>query len=144
MKFQYYRGFMFLDYNYKESLLNLLFSKVYIWDLGFGIEVWLIPFGIMQSKLKINFQYIFSQQRKVEFFLWKHSLYILKYLFSRNSYVCPIWIFIFDTDQSQINSVLYHIFALQKVIFICELLPCCLPPSSAGPWVEDPGFSPPP
>jgi hypothetical protein len=26
-------------------------------------------------------------------------------LFSRNSYVCPIWIFIFETDQAQINSV---------------------------------------
>jgi hypothetical protein len=24
-------------------------------------------------------------------------------LFSRNRYVCPIWIFIFDTDQTQIN-----------------------------------------
>ncbi len=63
----------------------------------------------MQSKLQINFQHIFSQQRKVEFFLWKHSLHILKYLFSRNNYVYPIWIFIFDIDHSQILSVLYHI-----------------------------------
>ncbi len=27
-----------------------------------------------------------------------------KHLFSRNSYVCPIWILIIDTDQAQINS----------------------------------------
>ncbi len=36
--------------------------------------------------------------------LWKHSLPLIKYLFSRNSYVCPIWIFIFDTEEEQINS----------------------------------------
>ncbi len=30
---------------------------------------------------------------------------MIKYLFSRNIYVSPIWIFIIDTDQTQINSV---------------------------------------
>jgi hypothetical protein len=30
--------------------------------------------------------------------LWKHFLLpIIKYLFSRDSFECPIWIFIFDT-----------------------------------------------
>jgi hypothetical protein len=29
---------------------------------------------------------------------------IIKYLISRNSYVGPIWIFIFGSDQTQINS----------------------------------------
>jgi hypothetical protein len=48
-------------------------------------------------------------------------------------YVQYGFIFKFDTDQSQINIVLYHIIALQNVIFIYELSPCCLPPSSAGP-----------
>jgi hypothetical protein len=32
---------------------------------------------------------------------WKHLLPIMKYLFLRNSYVCPKWILIFDTDQAQ-------------------------------------------
>jgi hypothetical protein len=36
--------------------------------------------------------------------LWKHLLHIIKYLFSTKSYVCfgYLWIFIFDTEQSQI------------------------------------------
>jgi len=38
---------------------------------------------------------------KVKTFLWKQLLPIMKYLFLRNSYVSPMWIFIFDTDQAQ-------------------------------------------
>jgi hypothetical protein len=34
--------------------------------------------------------------------LWNHSLPVIKFLFSRNSYAYG---FIFDTDQAQINSV---------------------------------------
>ena len=30
----------------------------------------------------------------------------IKYIFLRDSYVCTRWIFIFDSDQAQINSVL--------------------------------------
>ncbi len=37
--------------------------------------------------------------------MWKHLHPIIKYLFLRNNRVCPIWNFIFDTDQAQINSV---------------------------------------
>ncbi len=37
--------------------------------------------------------------------LRKHLLPVFKYLFSGNSYVCPIWIFIFDTNQAQAYSV---------------------------------------
>jgi hypothetical protein len=29
----------------------------------------------------------------------------IKYIFLRESFVCPRWIFIFDSDQAQINSV---------------------------------------
>jgi hypothetical protein len=36
--------------------------------------------------------------------LWKHSLLIIQYI-----NVCPIWIFIFDTDQAQIYSVVNSI-----------------------------------
>ncbi len=34
-----------LPKKFLESVIS--FSMVYIWDLGFGIEVWLIRFGIM-------------------------------------------------------------------------------------------------
>ncbi len=37
--------------------------------------------------------------------LWKHLLLVIKDLFSRNTYVCPIWIFLFVTYQSQFYSV---------------------------------------
>ncbi len=40
--------------------------------------------------------------------MWKHLLLIFQYIFSRNGdvicTVCPIWSFIFDTGQAQINS----------------------------------------
>ncbi len=42
-------------------------------------------------------------------FLCKQLLPIIKYLFSRDSYVCLIWIFTFDTDQAQINSVVQEL-----------------------------------
>jgi hypothetical protein len=37
--------------------------------------------------------------------LWELLLPIIKNLFSRNRYVNPIWIFVFDTVQAQIISV---------------------------------------
>ncbi len=36
-------------------------------------------------------------------YLLETFTHIINYLFSRNSYVCPILIFIFDIDQDQIN-----------------------------------------
>ncbi len=36
---------------------------------------------------------------------WKYLLLKTKHIFLRDSYVCPICIFIFDSDQAQINSV---------------------------------------
>ncbi len=36
---------------------------------------------------------------------WKYVLLKIKYIFLRDSYACPRWIFIFDSDQAQINSV---------------------------------------
>ncbi len=44
---------------------------------------------------------------KSKILLWKHPLPKIKYLFSKNSYVYPIWVFIFDTGQDQICSVSY-------------------------------------
>jgi hypothetical protein len=37
--------------------------------------------------------------------LWKYLLLKVKYIFLRESYVCTRCIFIFDSDQAQINSV---------------------------------------
>ncbi len=51
----------------------------------------------------MNFQYIFSQIWKVKI-LRNHLLPIVKYLFLRNSYVCPIIIFMFETDEAKINN----------------------------------------
>ncbi len=34
----------------------------------------------------------------------KYFLLKIKYIFLRDSYVCTRWIFIFDSDQAQINS----------------------------------------
>ncbi len=35
---------------------------------------------------------------------WKYVLLKIKYIFLSDSYVCTRWIFIFDSDQAQINS----------------------------------------
>jgi hypothetical protein len=67
------------------------------------MEVWLIH---VISIRHINLKYI--NFLKVKSFV-ETLLSIIRYLFSRNSYVCPIWIFKFDTDQAQINSVPYVI-----------------------------------
>jgi hypothetical protein len=48
--------------------------------------------------------YIFSNYEKFKIILWKHFFPTIKYLFSRKTYVCPIWIFIVDAGQAQINS----------------------------------------
>jgi hypothetical protein len=37
---------------------------------------------------------------------WKYLIPKIKYIFLRVSYVCPRWIFIFDSGQAQTNSVL--------------------------------------
>ncbi len=36
---------------------------------------------------------------------WKYLLFKIKYIFLRDSFVCTRWIFIFESDQAQINSV---------------------------------------
>jgi hypothetical protein len=51
--------------------------------------------------------YIF-QSVKSKSIYWKYVLIKIKYIFLRDSYVCTRWIFIFDSDQAQINSVVYE------------------------------------
>ncbi len=55
----------------------------------------------------------------------------MKYLFSKNIYVCPIWIFIFDTDQAQINSVYQH--KLSNFLFRISMIHFCV---MAGPFLS--------
>jgi hypothetical protein len=49
----------------------------------------------------------------------KHLLAIIKYIFSRNSYVCPIWIFIYDTYLAYLYSVgnvgIYTVYATDQL-----------------------------
>ncbi len=54
--------------------------------------------------------------------LWKYTVNSLqiKYLFSRNIYVCQIWIFIFDTSQGQIYSVHYIFWAKNIYLYIID------------------------
>jgi hypothetical protein len=55
-----------------------------------------------------KYTYVFSgyifQSVKSRIILWKYLLLKIKYIFLRDSYVCPRWIFIFDSYQAQINS----------------------------------------
>ncbi len=51
----------------------------------------------------------------------KYLLLKIKYIFLRDSYVCTRWIFIFDSDQAQINSVSTH--KILILIFFCFVLP---------------------
>ncbi len=54
MKLQQQRRFIFKDQHYKRWPLEFIisFSKIDVWD--FGIEVWLISFGILQSKSQLD------------------------------------------------------------------------------------------
>ncbi len=74
---------------HRRSLEFVISFQKYGICLGFGIEVWLIPFWDHVIQLW-----------KVLNFLWKHSLSIIKYLFLSTS---NVWVL--DSDQAQINSV---------------------------------------
>ncbi len=59
---------------------------------------------IQISSRQTYFKDIF-QSVKSKNIWWKYLLLKIKYIFFRDSYVCPTWIFMFDSDQAQINSV---------------------------------------
>ncbi len=56
------------------------------------------PERYRQASLSDEFSIYIVPAMKSLNLLWKHSLPLIKYLFSRNSYVFPIWIFIFDVN----------------------------------------------
>ncbi len=63
---------------------------------------------------QMNFQYILCRLWKAKIFFGNiFSLY--KFFLSRNSYVCPIWIFVVDIDQAQINKWTAKIFPVSSI-----------------------------
>jgi hypothetical protein len=66
-------------------------------------------------QMNFEFTYVFITM-KILNILWKHLLPIIKRLILKNSYVCPIWIFIFVTAQAQINSELCWVELTHKII----------------------------
>jgi hypothetical protein len=52
----------------------------------------------------------FPNNEKLKFFVETFTPLFFEEQLYVQYYVCPIWIFIFDTDQTQINSVGYSIF----------------------------------
>jgi hypothetical protein len=78
-----------------------------VWDGGFANSFW-------DHAIQMNFQYIFPTMKKLKSVVETSTPYNQILIFE-DSYVCPIWIFIFDTDQAQINNELpfycSHIFS---------------------------------
>jgi hypothetical protein len=60
--------------------------------------------------------------KKSKNLFWKHLLPIVKFLFLRNSYVCPIRIFIFDADQAQI----YIMYGCRDMMAAQSETICCI------------------
>ncbi len=58
---------------------------------------------------------------------WKHLLLKIKFLFSKNGYVCQIWIFIFDTEQAKVYSAgktsesEYHSWSWKQLVIIFRM-----------------------
>ncbi len=84
-----------------DSYFQIRTTKMTLWIsyflsfsiyLGFRIEVWLIPLGSCNPNLKKREEfsiYIFPTIKSLNL-LWKHSLSLIKHLFSRISYVICI------------------------------------------------------
>jgi hypothetical protein len=80
--------------------------------------------GIRQMNFSAYFAvHISPTMRKVKIFWGNIYSLFIKYLSSRKIYVHPIWIFIFDADQAQINSA-YHLTG-GSLILIEIILPLC-------------------
>jgi hypothetical protein len=60
------------------------------------------------------------QSVKSKSIYWKYLLLKIKCIFLRDSYVCTRWIFLFDSDQAQINSVCIVIKEHSAVIVILQ------------------------
>ena len=86
-----------------EFVIHFLKNIFGIWDRGLANSF--SDHVIQISVRQMYFQFIFSKLQKVKVSCEKPLTPIIKYLFSRNRYVFPIWIFIFDNVQAQINSV---------------------------------------
>jgi hypothetical protein len=79
--------------------------------------------GIRQMNFSAYFGvHISPTMRKVKIFCGNIYSLFIKHLSSRKIYVHPIWIFIFDADQAQINSA-YHLTGGDTIILIEIILP---------------------
>ncbi len=95
------------------------FSKVlYI----FGIWDWLMPFEVMWSKSRLHrwfFSLCFPNYEKLKCFVETFTSYNQILIFEEQlQYVCPIWLFIFDTDQAQAEEHFFQKLNLNVVSLI--------------------------
>ncbi len=117
-------NFLYSIWKYKDSFLEIsipliiskfelqkLLLEIYISFLKFIFKIW--NWVMANSILGTCNPYLnYIDEFSINIFptlkdknhIWKNLFLIIKYLFPRNSYVYPIWIFIFDTDQAQIYS----------------------------------------
>ncbi len=90
------------------------FSKVYILDWGLANSLW--DHVIQISTRLMNFQYIFLPNYEKLNLFWKHLLPIIKYLLSRNSYVCPIWLLYLTLTRPELTEKKYNVHVCYSVI----------------------------
>ncbi len=74
-------------------------------NVFFLFEIHMCDLNLILNQTDVFSGYIF-QSVKSKNIQWKHLLHKIKYVFLRDSYVCPRWIFIFISNQAQINSAL--------------------------------------
>ncbi len=90
------------------------FSKVYtvvgIWEWGLANSF--CDHVIQISIIQINFQYIFPYYEQLKSFLETFSPYNQILIF--DECVCLIWIYIFDTDETQINRACMAVFSWMR------------------------------
>ncbi len=84
----------------------IFFLKFICGILNRGVANSFWNYVIQISSRQLYFQDIFESVKSKSIY-WKYVLIKIKYIFLRDSYVCTRWIFIFDSDQAQINRVRY-------------------------------------
>ncbi len=113
---------------------NISFLKFICGILNRGVAKSFWNHVIQISSRQMHFQdtYIF-QSVKSKSIYWKYLLLKIKYIFLRDSYVCTRWIFIFNSDQAQINSVEYY----RVCPHVCIGTPAPLPQASVSPLLRN-------
>ncbi len=97
------------------SFLSNVYTVFGICDWGLANSFW--DHVIQISIRQINFHHIFFQQWKVK--IWCGNIHSL--VFSRKSYVNPIWNVMFDTHQAQISSAFCLISLLRDLSAVLSI-----------------------